>query len=119
MRNSYKLQHDEPNAFHMTWRYDDGRTQRIAIRRYQMDAVDMVEFKSPFAELGAADPLELLRENGRLPFGAVALAGGVFLIVHNATLAELDIATFDKLLSQVASLADQLEQRHAAAADTF
>ena len=82
MRSTYKLQHDEPNAFHMTWAYDDGRTQRIAVRRYLMADTEMLEFKSPFAEVGTADPMELLRENARLPFGAVALAGDVFLVVH-------------------------------------
>jgi hypothetical protein len=112
MRSSYRLQSDEPQALAMTWSYEDGRTQRIMVRRCVADGYDMVEFKSPFARLGRAEPLELLRENVRLPFGAVALSGDVFLVVHNADLADLDVPRFDRLLQQVARLADRLEHKY-------
>ncbi len=112
MRTTFKLQHEEPDAFTMTWRYDDGRAQRIVVRRYLMGDQDMVEFKSPFARLGGPDPVELLRENARLPFGAVALSSEVYLIVHNAQLGTMSMDTFDMLLTRVAGLADRLEQKH-------
>ncbi len=60
----------------------------------------------------ASAALELLRENCRLPVGAVALSGEVFLLVHNAALAGLDTAGFDALLAQIAALADRLERKH-------
>jgi hypothetical protein len=113
MRDTYRLKSDEPHAMAMTWSYNDGRTQRIVVRRFTSGSLDMVEFKSPFARLGGPDPVELLRENARLPFGAVALAGDVFLVVHNAVIQDLDISTFDALLSRVARLADRLEDKHA------
>jgi hypothetical protein len=113
MRSTYRLLSDEPQALAMSWKYEDGRTQRIIVRRFIANGHDMVELKSPFAKLGGPDPLELLRENGRLPFGAVALAGEVFLVVHNADLTDLDIPRFDKLLQRVAQLADRLEDKYA------
>jgi hypothetical protein len=112
MRGTYRLTSDEPNAMAMTWSYTDGRTQRIVVRRFINASLDMVEFKSPFARLGGPDPVELLRENARIPFGAVALSGDVFTVVHNAVVTDLNIDSFDALLSRVARLADRLEAKH-------
>jgi hypothetical protein len=113
MRGKYRLTSDEPNAFAMTWAYTDGRTQRIVVRRFVNSNLDMVEFKSPFSKFGGPDPVELLRENARIPFGAVALSGDVYTIVHNAVVEELNIESFDALLARVARLADRLEAKHA------
>ncbi len=120
LRSTYRLQRDEPSSVAMTWAWDDGRTQQIIVRRFQInDVEDMVEFKSPFAKLGGPDPIELLRENARLPFGAVALSGEHFLVVHNAKLATISLTEFDALLHQVAALADRMESKHLDNADAY
>lgn len=119
MRNTYRLQLDEADAMSMAWAYDDGRTQKIVVRRFKTGSHDMVEFKSPFAKVGAPDPLELLRENARLPVGAVALSGETYIVVHNAEVVHLSIAAFDDLLAKVAGLADRLESRHSALHDAY
>lgn len=113
MRSSYRLQLDEPNAIAMAWSYEDGRTQKIVVRRFDYNSHGAVEFKSPFAKLGGPDPVELLRENSRLPFGAVALSGDTFIVVHNVELGTLTLDVFDELLAKVAGLADTLEKKHA------
>lgn len=114
MRATYRLQRDEPSSLALTWAWNDDRTQRIVVRRFQSDDIDMVEFKSPFARLGGPDPVELLRENARLPVGATALSGEHYLVVHNAALGRLSIEDFEALLHQIASLADRLERKHGA-----
>lgn len=114
MRDAYRLQSDEPQVLSMVWSYDDGRSQRIIVRRFEAAGRDMVEFKSPFAKLGSVDPLDMLRENARLPFGAVALSGEILLVVHNQDIGALEVAQFDFLLSKVAGIADKLETRYAA-----
>ncbi|MCB9663111.1 MAG: hypothetical protein H6732_03290 [Alphaproteobacteria bacterium] len=119
MRSTYRLQLDEADAMSMAWAYEDGRTQKIVVRRFKSGTHDMVEFKSPFAKIGGPDPLELLRENARLPFGAVALSGETFLVVHNADLGGIDLPAFDALLAKVAGLADRLEAKHASMTDAF
>lgn len=114
LRTTYRLQRDEPSSVAMTWAWEDGRTQQIVVRRFQVnDTEDMVEFKSPFAKLGGPDPVTMLRENARLPFGAVALSGEHYLVVHNERLSRISLTDFDELLHQVAALADRLESRHA------
>ena len=112
MRRSYRLHHDEPNVLAMTWAYTDGRTQRIIVRRYEAGEVEMLELKSPFAEYGAPDPVELLRENCRLPVGAVGLSSDTYILVHNAALEGLSLASLDDLLARVARHADKLEARY-------
>ena len=111
MRRTYKLQTDEGDAMSMTWSYTDGRVQRVVVRRYEAGDLEMVELKSPFAELGGPDPLELLRENARLPVGAAGLSGDVYLLIHNVTLADLTTARLDDLLARVARYADRLVSR--------
>lgn len=113
LRNSYRLQRDEPSSVAMTWSWDDGRTQQIIVRRFHNHDVEMVEFKSPFAKLGGPEPVELLRENARLPLGAVALSGEHYIVVHNTELSRISLQDFDTLLHQVAALADRLETKHA------
>jgi hypothetical protein len=112
MRTRFRLLKDEPEVIAMAWQYDDGRSQRVIVRRFFWNDVEMVEFKSPFGELGGVDPVELLRENARMAFGFVALSGEVFLVVHNVELVGLDLGRFDQLLSAVARVADQLERQH-------
>lgn len=114
LRQQYRLQRDEPASASLTWVWDDGRTQQIIVRRFVNQDTVMVEFKSPFAKLGGPDPVELLRENGRLPLGAVALSGEHFIVVHNTELSRISLQDFDTLLHQVAALADRLETKHTA-----
>ncbi|HMV67366.1 MAG TPA: hypothetical protein PKA64_10980 [Myxococcota bacterium] len=112
MRGRYRLHADDPEVLAMSWTYDDGRSQRIVVRRYEHLGHEMVELKSPFADFGGPDPIELLRENARLAFGAVALSGDVYIVVHNADARLLTVEAFDDLLARVARLADRLESRY-------
>lgn len=112
MRGKYRLHADDPEVIAMSWSYDDGRSQRIIVRRYEHLGREMVELKSPFADSGGPDPVELLRENARLAFGAVALSGDVYIVVHNADANVLALDAFDDLLARVARLADRLESRY-------
>ena len=97
MRRSYVLQRDEPNVMALTLAYTHGH--------------DMVEFKSPFARADDVDPSAMLRENSRLPFGAVAISGEVCIVIHNAMLAFMPVDEFDLLAGRVAAAADHLESR--------
>ena len=119
MRKRYRLQRDEPSVLSMVWSYEDGRAQSVVVRRFESSGRTMIEIKSPFARQGGPDPDELLRVNARLPFGAIALSGDVYLVVHNADVASVTLEGFDDLLARVAGLADRLEARHAAEADEF
>ena len=93
--------------------HDEGRTQKIIVRRYRAAEREMVEFKSAFARHGDAEPEALLRDNASLPLATIALSGEVYLVVYNALLDTLAMADVEFLLSRVAAVADRLEEKHA------
>lgn len=112
MRDKFKLQEDQPDMLSMVWSYDDGRSQKIIVRRYKAAGREMVEFKSAFARKGDVEPVEMLRDNSKLPLATVALSGDVYLVVYNALLEHLDLGDFDFILSRVAAVADTLEEKY-------
>ena len=118
MRDNYKLQDDHADMLSMVWSYDDGRSQKIIVRRFDAAGREMLEFKSAFARRGDVEPEAMLAENSKLPLATIALSGEVFLVVYNALLAHLDLEDFDFCLSRVAAVADTLEEKYARQ-DTF
>lgn len=112
MRSKYKLQDDHPDMMSMVWLYDDGRSQKIIVRRYDAADREMVEFKSAFAKKGDVDAETMLSDNSKLPLATVALSGDVYLVVYNALLDNLVLDDFDFCLSRVAAVADTLEEKY-------
>ena len=113
MRETYKLADDTPDMMSMVWTYDDGRSQKIVVRRYKAFERDMLEFKSPFARKGEIEPEVLLSDNSRLPLATIALSGEVYLVVYNSLVDGLSMGDFDFILSRVADVADTLEEKYA------
>ncbi|HHO53702.1 MAG TPA: hypothetical protein ENK18_23225 [Deltaproteobacteria bacterium] len=118
MRNTYRLQDDQADMMSMVWAYDDGRMQKIIVRRYRAGEREMIELKSPFARLGQVEPEVLLRDNAKLPLATVALSGNVYLVVYNLLLGHLHLQDFDFVLARVAAVADTLEEKYVRE-DTF
>lgn len=112
MRGSYRLQDDQQDMMSMVWSYDDGRAQKIIVRRYKDADRSMVEFKSAFARKGDVDPMTLLEDNAKLPLATIALSGDVYLVIYNALLDHLHLQDFEFILSRVAALADALEEKY-------
>jgi hypothetical protein len=112
LRGRYKLADDTPDMISMIWSYDDGRKQKLIVRRYKAAEREMLEFKSPFARRGDVDPTTMLEDNGKLPLATIALSGDIYLVVYNALLAHLDLGDFDFILSRVAAVADTLEEKY-------
>jgi hypothetical protein len=112
MRQSYRLNDDKPDMLSMVWSYDDGRSQKIFVRKYKAAGRDLLEFKSAFARKGDVDAVEMLRRNGNLPLATVALSGSVYLVIYNALLEHLNLGDFDFILSRVAAVADMLEEKY-------
>lgn len=112
MRAKYKLQDDQPDMMSMVWSYDDGRSQKLIVRRYTAAERPMVEFKSAFARKGDVDAVTMLEDNSKLPLATVALSGDVYLVIYNALLDHLHLDDFDFVLSRVAAVADALEEKY-------
>ena len=113
VRNKYTLEVDKSTMMSMVWVYDDGRHQRIVLRRYEAFGREMIEFKSPFARTSDATAEQLLRKNAELPLATIALSGDVYLAVYNMLLEHMDLNDFDLVVSRVAHVADKLEAEYA------
>ena len=113
VRKTYRLDDDEADMVSMVWGYDDGRSQKIILRRYEAFDRSLVELKSAFARRKDAEPEVLLRKNAELPLATVALAGDVYMVVYNLLLDHLDFDDLDLYLSRVAAVADTLEETYA------
>lgn len=118
MRSRYRLHDDQPDMMSVVYSYDDGRMQKVVVRRFNAAGRDMLEFKSPFARRDQVELGALLEENARMSLGMVALSGDVLLVVYNALLQNLALEDFDFVLARVAAVADALEQKHGQA-DSF
>ena len=117
-RAKYRLQDDQPEMMSMVWSYDDGRNQKLIVRRFEAAGRVMLEFKSPFARIGQVEPETLLRDNARLPLATVALSGDVYFVIYNVLAENLVLDDFDFLLQRIAAVADTLEEKYVRA-DTF
>ena len=118
LRTTYKLEDDQGSLASMVWKYDDGRSQKIVVRRYTAFERDMIEIKSAFARRDQADPVTLLTRNADLPLGTIALSGDVYIVVYNTLLANLEWSDLELYLTRVAAIADALESEHGGD-DTF
>ena len=111
-RGNFALEDDQPSMFSMTWIYDDGRRQKVIIRRYEAFGRTMIEIKSPFARGDAASADELIRKNAELPLATIARSGELYLAVYNMLIDHLNLEDFDLVVSRVAAVADTLEETY-------
>jgi len=88
-----------------------GRAQRVMARRYLMADVEMVEFRSAFADARGLGAPDLLAANLTLPIGAVAQHGRFLVLVQKAVVTHTTVEGLLWQLTQVSLLADGLEER--------
>jgi len=112
MRANYRLQNDDGEMMSVVWSYDDGRSQKVVVRRYMSNERAMVEFKSPFAKEGQVDAEAMLRQNSQMTLATIALSGDVYLAIYNLLLDSASIEDFDYILHRVAGVADALEAKY-------
>jgi len=112
LRSKYTLEHDTPDMLSMVWVYEDGRSQKVILRKYMAFERELIEIKSPFARRDQLEPEVLLRKNSELPLATTALTGDVYLAVYNVLLSELAPADLELVVGRVAAMADALEEEH-------
>ena len=96
----------------MIWAYEDGRSQKVILRRYTAFDREMLEIKSPFASQQAIQPELLMRKNSELPLATTALSGDVYLVVYNLLIGSIKEEDLELVVGRVAAIADALEAEH-------
>ncbi len=119
-RSKYKLADDEADWFAIVFEYDDGRTQKIAITRFEAFDKEWIEFASAVCKGTQIPATEALRRNADFVLGSLALdAEGDISLMYSAPLDTMDPDEFEIPLHVIARTADELEQEFARGGDDF
>jgi hypothetical protein len=110
-RASYRVERDEPAAIALTWEMTAGDQQLVQGVGLAPMAVHGRPWLTMVADLFAESVLPLriaVLYQDRLPFGALVLRDGAFLIRHGMPLAELTLAELDWTIRTLAHEAGTL-----------
>lgn len=113
-RSKYKLSRDEDDHFALIFSFPDGRSQQIFVKRFDAFEQECIEFRTPVCKQEDMDATLALTKNAEFAIGALVLEQGLYFLMHNAMLRNLDMDDFELPLHVLASCADDLEQEHAA-----
>ena len=109
-RTRYRLAEDEENHFSLVFQYDDGRTQKIFLRRFDAFDMEWIEFRSVIGKFDKIPAKVALRKNESFACGALALDGDDdYIFIYNAPLPTMDPDEFELPLHVIARTADRLE----------
>lgn len=118
VRSKYKLAQDHDEHFSMDWAYDNGRLQRINVRRFTAFNEEWIEWTSAACKKGEMHPEVALRKNGNFAVGALFLGGPpgdeLYIFRYSVPLDTMDLEEFELPLHVVASTADQIEAEFSA-----
>ena len=119
-RSKYKLADDEADWFAVIFDYEDGRTQKIAVSRFDAFEKEWVEFSSSVCKGSQMPASVALRRNADFVVGSLALdEDGDYTLMYSAPLETLDPDEFEIPLHAIARTADELEHEFAKGADDF
>lgn len=109
-RSRYRLADDQEHYFSLIFAFDDGRSQKIFVRRFEAFNMEWVEFRSAVCPGDKIPPKVALRKNEGLACGALAIdSDGDYILVYNAPLPTMDPDEFELPLHVIARTADRFE----------
>lgn len=114
VRGKYKLDTDNPESFSLVWAYDNKRTQKIIVRKFNAFDQEWLAFMSAVCKSDQMSHTVALRKNFEFAVGALALDGDYIVFTYSAPLATMDPDEFELPLHVVASTADKLEAQFSA-----
>lgn len=119
-RSKYKLDDDEAEWFSLVFGYDDGRTQKVWIRRFDSFEKPWLEFRSVVCKESDMAHRVALKKNEKFSVGALALdEDGDYVFLYSAPLDTMDIDEFELPLHVVARTADGLEEEFSSEDDAY
>jgi hypothetical protein len=119
-RSKYKLDDDEDDWFSLVFAYDNGRTQKVWVRRFTSFDMEWAEFRSAVCKESEMSHRVALKKNLSFSVGALALdEDGDYVFLYSAPLPTMDPEEFELPLHVVAHTADRLESEFSAGDDEF
>ena len=110
VRNRFELETDTARSFSLWFRYEDGRKQRVVVRRFRAFEIEWLEFRSTVCSREELALDAALRRNEETACGALALDGDdTYVLIYSAPLPTMDTEELELPLYVVASHASQLK----------
>jgi len=110
IKSNYTGEMDELDVFYLDFGLDNGRTQKVVIRRTPLEGADWVQIFTPVCEEGDIAPRDALALNGTMTIGGLVLIDGTICFRHYLPLKDLDADEFDVSLHLAVAVGDRLEQ---------
>ena len=107
---NYPVQTQTDNSIVLVYNTADDRTQLVVLWRRTLMDDEWVEIESPVAKLDGIEPLEALREAGKLVCGGLIATDDMLTLRHAAPLVNLDTNELEAPLAAVTLAADLLEK---------
>lgn len=119
-RSKYKLDDDEAEWFSLVFGYNDGRTQKIRVARFEYRDDEWVEFRSAVCKESDMAHRVALKKNNKFAVGGLALDDeGDYVFLYSACLKTMDINEFEDPLHIVAMTADSIEEEFSSEDDAY
>jgi hypothetical protein len=110
IKSNYPVAADEPDMLGLDFSLDNGRTQKVVIRRTPLDGAEWVQILTAVCEEGVIEPREVLVLSGKMVVGGLVLIDGTIYFRHSLPLKDLDTDEFDVPLYLAVGFGDRLEQ---------
>jgi hypothetical protein len=107
----YTVATDELDAMALDFRLDDGRTQRVIVRRLRLGNDEWAEILTPVCREDDIAPRDALRRNSSMVVGGLALGeDGTIVFRHSLPLKDLDPDEFEVPFHLAVRFGDSLER---------
>jgi len=110
IESNYAVVADQLDMLGLDFGLDNGRTQKVLIRRTPLDGAEWVQILTPVCEEGDIEPREALVLSGKMIVGGLVLLDGTIYFRHSLPLKDLDTDEFDVPLHLAVGFGDRLEQ---------
>jgi hypothetical protein len=110
IESNYAVVADQLDMLGLDFGLDNGRTQKVLIRRTPLDGAEWVQILTPVCEEGDIEPREALVLSGKMIVGGLVLLDETIYFRHSLPLKDLDTDEFDVPLHLAVGFGDRLEQ---------
>lgn len=118
-RANFNLREDNENGFSLVWKYEDGRTQLVFVRKFEAFDESFLRFRTAVCKDGEMSEKLALKKNAGFAIGALGLDGQALVLEYSMPLRGLDFSTFEIPLRVLPRCADELEKTYSADNDIF
>ena len=111
IKSNYVVGVEEPEIMGLDFSLDEGRSQKVVVRKLQLGTDEWVEISTPVCQESEIPARDALLKNGQMVVGALAMMDdGMIYFRHSLPLKDLDIDEFEVPFHLAVSFGDQLER---------